>query len=234
MKITVLADRERPGQGAEAKLAVSALGGAGHAVRVEEIGGDARAVLDRLAEERPDIVVHLVRPGGRRPLLAFELAGALDLMRIPHTGAGAQGLLVGGDAARARQVARLAGVPVAEGDDAAGRAISVFVLGNRRPEVFPACELRGRGAWRRAALSAMAAARVAAVARRIHRELDLDGYHRIDVRVRADGVPRLAGVEVRPALEAPRAGALHAPLDAATLMKRIVHLGLRRPRPPEW
>jgi len=241
MKIAVLLDGRRSRDGGGAGFVAATLRGLGHAVRVESVATEPRPVLDRLAGQPVDLVVSLVRPGGARPRLAFELAGALDLMRIPYTGVGPQGLLVGGDLARARQVARLAGVPVADARGGKGRALSVLVLGNRQPEVFPACECVGRGArrtWRRAGLSPDDAAHVAAMARRIHGELDLGGYHRIDLclppGLPPGGAPCFVAADVRPMLDPALARALYAPLDPAALLRRILSLGLRRPRPPEW
>ncbi len=138
----------------------------------------------------------------------------------------------------------------------AGRELYVAVLGNDRPTVMPVWELffeklapgaaaiatarvkhdvdyqEKRGIFQAPAeLPADVAARIVRTTRRVYKALGLDGYARVDYRLRPDG--RLYFLEANPNPEVARgeefaSAAEAAGLDYEALLARIVSLGLSR------
>ncbi len=140
-------------------------------------------------------------------------------------------------------------------DYIAGREITVGVVGNTRLRTFPPWELfferlpegsepiaTSRAKWdpryqRRAgirngvadALPDAVATRLARLAKRVYRALDLSGYARIDFRLRDDGAPFVLEANPNPDLrddEDLAASAAAAGLAYPGLIQRIVNLGL--------
>jgi D-alanine-D-alanine ligase len=139
-----------------------------------------------------------------------------------------------------------------------GRELYVGVLGNARPMVLPIWELsfenlppgaaaiatarvkhdpdyqERRGIFQgEAELEPEMAAHIIRTTRRIYRSLDLDGYARIDYRLRADGA--LYFLEANPNPEVARSEEFASAAEAAgltyeMLIERILSLGLRRGR----
>ncbi len=135
-----------------------------------------------------------------------------------------------------------------------GRELSVAVLGNGRPRAFPPFELdlsglpqeaprfvTARVKWdvgyqkryairsRPARLGPAAAARLARLGRRVYSLLGLSGYARIDLRLRADGVPFV--LEANPNPDLSRAddfarAAAAAGVGYGDLVERILRLGI--------
>ena len=138
-----------------------------------------------------------------------------------------------------------------------GREIYVGVLGNQRLRALPVWELtfdkmppsalliatakvkhdvayqKKRGIDHRPAddLAPEVAARLAALAKRIYRILELDGYARIDFRLAADGGIYFLDANANPDIadkEEFAAAAAHAGMTYPELVQRILGLGLRR------
>ncbi len=137
-----------------------------------------------------------------------------------------------------------------------GRELYVGVLGNDRPKVLPVWELlfenlapgaaaiatarvkhdvdyqEKRGIYQAAAeLPAATRALVVRTTRRVYRALGLDGYARVDYRLRPDG--RLYFLEANPNPEVARGEELASAAEAAgmdyeALLAKIVALGLSR------
>lgn len=140
-----------------------------------------------------------------------------------------------------------------------GREIYVGVLGNDRLRVLPVWELEFRhlapGAWRIATdrvkhnsryqerrgivagpatdLAPELASRIANVAKRIYRTLELDGYARIDFRLSADNVPYFLEANPNPEIaqvDEFASAAEHGGLSYTAMLNQIVALGLSRAR----
>ncbi|HEY7299251.1 MAG TPA: ATP-grasp domain-containing protein [Xanthobacteraceae bacterium] len=141
-----------------------------------------------------------------------------------------------------------------------GRELYVAVLGNDRLRVLPIFELdfgtlgqiarpiaterlkhdpqyqerHGTQIGPAKDLSPQLAARIKAIAKRIYRTLELDGYARIDFRLAADGTPYY--IEANPNPEIARieefaAAALHDGIGYKDLLQRIVALAISRTNP---
>jgi len=82
----------------------------GYAVSVVAVMEPVRNLVAQLVQEAPDLVFNfaLHYRGDRRK--AAQIAGLLDLLRVPYTGAGPQGILRACDKAFAKQLVRLIGV----------------------------------------------------------------------------------------------------------------------------
>jgi D-alanine-D-alanine ligase len=138
-----------------------------------------------------------------------------------------------------------------------GREIYVGVLGNDRLRVLPVWELTfgnmAEGDWpiatekvkhdtdyqeRRQILHGPAknlapevALRIQAIAKRIYRTLELDGYARIDFRLSADGVPYFLEANPNPEIAESQefaAAAKHDGIKYRDLLHRILTLGMQR------
>src|SRR5579863_252478 len=138
-----------------------------------------------------------------------------------------------------------------------GREIYVGVIGNERLRVLPVWELTfgnmAEGDWpiatekvkhdtdyqeRRKILHGPAKnlapeliARIQGVAKRIYRTLELDGYARIDFRLRADGTPYFLEANPNPEIAESQefaAAAKHDGIKYADLLHRILALGMKR------
>lgn len=140
-----------------------------------------------------------------------------------------------------------------------GREIYVGIVGNARLTVLPPWELffhkpvagsrpiatarvkhdpdmqERREIWQGpAVLASDVQQRLVATARRIYRLLHLDGYARLDFRLRADGTAFFIEANPNPEVaesEEFASSALEAGLDYGTLLGRIVSLGIRRGSP---
>lgn len=141
-----------------------------------------------------------------------------------------------------------------------GREIYVGVLGNRRLEVLPIWELtfenlpagamaiatarvkhdpdyqerRGIRQQRAGAISPATEAAIVRTTRRIYRILSLDGYARLDYRLREDGTFFFLEGNPNPDLAQSQefaSVAEEAGLGYPALLERIVSLGMRRPVP---
>ncbi|MEZ6194684.1 MAG: ATP-grasp domain-containing protein [Planctomycetota bacterium] len=136
-----------------------------------------------------------------------------------------------------------------------GRELYVGVLGNYRLQVLPVWELlfgnlperapriatakvkfdvdyqEARGITNAAAddLDPVLARRIQDIAKRTYRVLDMNGYARIDIRLSADGSPRVLEANPNPQLawgEEFAESAQRAGYDYSSLIQRIVSLGL--------
>jgi D-alanine-D-alanine ligase len=138
-----------------------------------------------------------------------------------------------------------------------GRELYVGVVGNRRPTVLPVWELLFEnlpvnmphiatekvkhdtdiqaqwGIYQRSAegLSSSQEARIERTCRRIYQALELEGYARIDFRLRDDGA--LFFLEANPNPEIAKSeefasAAAHIDISYPQLLQKIVNLGLRR------
>jgi D-alanine-D-alanine ligase len=227
------------------------------------VAGDKALAKKLLAYHRirsPDfIVVRRGRPTRRPASLAFPLI-VKSLTEEASTGI-SQASIVGDDARlsdRVRFVHDSVGTDAIVEEYIDGRELYVGVLGAVRPRVFPAWELlfenlsaraqpiatarvkhdpgyqETRGIFQaEAELEAAVANRVAHTSRRIYRILGLDGYARIDFRLRADGA--LYFLEANPNPEIARneefaSAAAVTGLDYPALLDRIVSMAVRRGR----
>ncbi|MEO6447528.1 MAG: D-alanine--D-alanine ligase [Gemmatimonadaceae bacterium] len=137
-----------------------------------------------------------------------------------------------------------------------GREIYVGIIGNQRLKVLPPWELFFENRDTRnlpiatsrvkhdlvyqerhgifqgpAALDDATMQRIMSNARRVYRTLSLDGYARIDYRLRADGVPFFIEANPNPEIaksEEFASAAAEVGLDYESLLDRIVSLGVRR------
>jgi D-alanine-D-alanine ligase len=137
-----------------------------------------------------------------------------------------------------------------------GREIYVGVIGNERLTVLPPWELLFKNRDPRllpiatsrvkhdldyqerhgidqgkADLDDAVKERLMANARRVYRTLSLDGYARIDYRLRADGVPYFIEANPNPEIASSEefaSAAAAVSIDYQTLIERIVSLGVRR------
>ncbi len=82
----------------------------GYTVSVTAVTGPIRKLAAQLSKQAPDLVFNfaLHHRGDRRK--AAQIAGLFDLLRIPYTGAGAQGILRACDKALSKHLVRLIGV----------------------------------------------------------------------------------------------------------------------------
>lgn len=85
----------------------------GHTVSVVGIFDDVEPIIQNLKENRPDLVFNLTEQFRNIRWLDKNIAGLLELLDIPFTGAGAQGLFLSRDKAACKQVlgTRKIGVP---------------------------------------------------------------------------------------------------------------------------
>ncbi len=137
-----------------------------------------------------------------------------------------------------------------------GREIYVGIVGNHRLAVFPPWELFFENAAPKSRLIATSRVKhnldhqarrgifqgpaelpeelqhkLVTTARRIYRLLSLDGYARLDFRLRADGTPFFIEANPNPEIaqsEEFASSALEAGFEYTQLMARIVSLGIRR------
>ena len=162
-------------------------------------------------------------------------------------------------AERLRSVHRQLGTDAIIEEYIEGRELYVGIIGNRRPTVLPIWELLFEnlppnmphiatekvkhdtdiqvewGIYQRPAddLSPSQAARIERTCRRIYRALELEGYARIDFRLREDG--ELFFLEANPNPEIAKreefaSAAAHIGISYPQLLQKIVNLGLRRGR----
>jgi D-alanine-D-alanine ligase len=123
LKITLLADAEkvvrggpRQARGPEPGLMEAAIFQAfeqqGHVVSVIAARNPISTLIGALADTAPDIVFNLAHryDGDRRK--AAHIAALLDVLRIPYTGAGPQGILRACDKALSKHLVRMIGVKV--------------------------------------------------------------------------------------------------------------------------
>ena len=79
----------------------------GHQVRVVGVGGDVREIVSALTEDPPEIVFNLTEQFGDDRRLDGNVAGLLELMGVPFTGAGAAGLMLCRDKGLCKQLLSL-------------------------------------------------------------------------------------------------------------------------------
>lgn len=143
-----------------------------------------------------------------------------------------------------------------------GRELYVGVLGNDRLRTLPIWELEFSNLSQRANriatsrvkhdpkfqelrgilqgpaedLSPELSARIATLAKRIHRNLHLDGYSRIDFRLSADNIPYFLEANPNPEIAESQEfaqAALYDGLKYKDLLNRILALGISRAKPAE-
>jgi D-alanine-D-alanine ligase len=195
----------------------------------------------------------------RPPSLTFPLI-VKSLTEEASTGI-SQASIVGDDARladRVRFIHDSVGTDAIVEEYIDGRELYVGVLGAARPLVFPVWELlfenmpagaqriatarvkhdpdyqETRGIFQaEAELPEPLAQRIAHVTRRVYRILGLDGYARIDYRLRDDGTLYFLEANPNPEIAATEefaAAAAAAGLDYPALLSRIVAVGIRRGR----
>jgi D-alanine-D-alanine ligase len=99
----------RPGD-SEASHVASTLRALGHEVEVQPFGSDMRAALGRLAGSPAELVFNLTLGARGSPRGGADIAGALEVLRLPFTGTGSAGALVACDLGLSRRVVRGAGL----------------------------------------------------------------------------------------------------------------------------
>lgn len=99
---------------AQVETVESALSGLGIGTSISEIRGDLRSGLNDLIEASPDIVFNLVEAVDEDPLLYPNIAGLLELLRVPFTGSGSCALAISTDKRLAKLALRGAGLPTPE------------------------------------------------------------------------------------------------------------------------
>src|SRR5947209_6485985 len=91
MRITVLIHREKDkgdSYDAVADHVADALRGGGHRVSILAVHDDVRRLISGLNRRKPDLIFNLMEMFGDNLLGASGVAGLLDLLAIPYTGAG--------------------------------------------------------------------------------------------------------------------------------------------------
>jgi len=135
-RVTVLYDVQDERARPEVDDVAVALVEAGTEVDLLVVRDDLDALAAGIREQGPDLVVNLVAKFAGNPKLAPDVAAALDLLRIPYTGAGPSGLYLAADRELAQRLLASHGV-AASGPD---RSVRFVVLGNDRLTTFPAAE----------------------------------------------------------------------------------------------
>ncbi|HEX6350468.1 MAG TPA: D-alanine--D-alanine ligase [Candidatus Dormibacteraeota bacterium] len=76
------------------------------------VGRDLQPVLDRLREQRPDVVFNLVESVAGQPRMEAAMAWVLEWLELPYTGSPPEAMSAGLDKAHAKALLQAAGVPV--------------------------------------------------------------------------------------------------------------------------
>jgi D-alanine-D-alanine ligase len=302
MRIIVLTESAASGHDPGAAPAVvETLKKLGHDLSVLAFDPDRRKALRELAESRPGLVFNLTRRLPDHPRGGAAVAGLLEMLRLPFTGTGAQGVLVCHDQAVSKQLVRdlcvatpsffevprggmiqTGGfalpaivkprfgspsettspyVPLSRKRQATdrirwvhrrlkqpavceefvgGRDISVGMLGNERPVVFPAGErildlprhepAGGLARWRRAEVSHAVQLKLARLSRAIQRGLELRDYCQINYRLTPAKQILFLSAEPHPELTSDSFGMMSswASINFQHLLKRICSLAVRR------
>jgi len=76
------------------------------------VGRDLQPVIDRLREQRPDVVFNLVESIGGQPRLEAAMAWVLEWLELPYTGSPPEAMSAGLDKAHAKALLQAAGGPV--------------------------------------------------------------------------------------------------------------------------
>lgn len=284
-----------------APVVIETLKALGHDARALAFEPDRRKVLRELVEARPGLIFNLTRRLRNNPRGGAAVAGLLEMLRLPFTCAGAQGVLACRDqvvskrlvhdigvatpsflevprgrvlradgfafpaiikprfgyppeatpprvlmstkveaAARVRWVHRRLKQPAVCEEFVGGRDISVGMLGNERPVIFPAGErvlppprrrtVGGLDRWRRAEVSSRVQFRLSRLSRAIQRRLELHDYCRINYRLTPTGQILFLSAEPQPELTSGSFGMMSswASIDFQYLLKRICSLAVRR------
>jgi hypothetical protein len=138
-RVTLLYDLEEERARPEVDEVAVALIDAGLEVDLLVVRDDFDALAAGLSQQRPELVVNLVQRFAGNPRLAPDVAAALDLLRVPYTGAGPSGLYLAADPDLARRLLASHGVA----GSGRGPSAHVVVLGNERLTLYP---MRGTGA----------------------------------------------------------------------------------------
>src|SRR5262249_47438414 len=108
MKISILTYLERESNQRSHDVVVDqvarALHAAGHEPVVLGVHADVRVLLQRLEQQAPDLVFHLLEDFGELPYGPSDVAGLLDLTGVPYTGGGPGELFIQQDKALAKKI----------------------------------------------------------------------------------------------------------------------------------
>ncbi len=91
-------------QGTTEGHVVNALREIGHHVRIMGVGYDIQAIVHELTTHPPDMIFNLTEQFRDDRILDKNVAGLLELMKIPFTGAGASGLMLCRDKGLCKQI----------------------------------------------------------------------------------------------------------------------------------
>ena len=115
VKVSVLFWEERNQQGAEHDEVVDQVAGAlaegGHKVSLIGISGDLRELLDKLDEQRPQLVFNLCERFADNDLFDMHVISVLDMLGQPFTGTGPLGTALRQDKAITKKLLRFHEVP---------------------------------------------------------------------------------------------------------------------------
>jgi hypothetical protein len=115
-----------------ARAVGKALGVLGFEPVAVAVADDLERAIGSLREAQVELVVNLAGRLAENPLLAPDVAAALELARLPYTGPGPAGLHLAHDRALARRLMDARGISIADGPPTR----TIAVLGNEQPELL--------------------------------------------------------------------------------------------------